>query len=30
MRRELLTTDTEEKAMAAPAIMGFSVKPVNG
>jgi hypothetical protein len=26
----LKTTDTDEKAIAAPAIIGFSKKPVNG
>lgn len=30
MRRELETTLTELKAMAAPAIMGLSKKPVKG
>ena len=27
---EFVTTDTEESAIAAPAIIGFSKKPLNG
>ena len=30
IKSELVTTDTELKAMAAPAMMGFKRKPVNG